>query len=357
MSFRFTGPVPTLTPIFPRSVPVLLSGLLALLLFCSPVATSCLAQSAGVAPAPAPYRPADRRASRQVHAVLDYLKGQCGKGLISGQVDLGDAEWVKANTGKYPAILGMDFMHAPRRMGGDTKSAPVAIDWYRQKRGLVTYQWHWSSPSGAQDPGSGFYTGKTKFDLDAALKDPASPDYKGLLTDMDDVAAEIKKMADARVPILFRPLHEAQGGWFWWGAKGPENCKKLYHLIFDRMTKMHRLHNLIWVWTAYPASNGKGDPAAWYPGDDCVDVVVSDYCEKKQDFDDLTRLTGGKKLVALAETMNAPDPDKALADTPWAYWVTWARRDWNKRSNDDMKRAMSRSLTITLDRLPDVSRW
>jgi mannan endo-1,4-beta-mannosidase len=315
------------------------------------------AQSEAKTSSRAEYKPADRKASRQVKAVLNYLLNQRGKGFISGQTDLADAEWIKANTGKYPAILGMDFMHVPKRMGGDVKDTATAIDWYRQKRGLVTFQWHWSSPSGAENPGSGFNTRNTTFDLAAALSDPNSSDYKGLIEDIDDVAAEMKKMSDAHVPILFRPLHEAQGRWFWWGAKGSENCVKLYTIIFDRMTRHHRLHNLIWVWTAYPASQGKGDPAVWYPGDDFVDIIASDYNEKKQDYDDLVRLTAGKKMVALAETMNAPDPSKVLNSTPWVYWVTWARRDWNKRSPDDMKQAIAHPLTITLDRLPDVSKW
>jgi len=83
-----------------------------------------------------------------------------------------------------------------------------------------------------------------------------------------------------------------------------------------------------------------------------VDIVVSDYCEKKSEYDELVALTNGKKMVALAETMNAPDPDKVLTETPWAYWVTWARRDWNSRSPDDMKRAIAHPKTITLDQLP-----
>lgn len=303
------------------------------------------------------YRSADRRASRQVHAMLDYLEHQRGKGLISGQVDLADAQWVQATTGRTPAILGLDFMHTPKRMGGETGDTLIAIDWFRKKHGLITYQWHWSSPSGAKDPGSGFYANKTDFNLAKALSEPDSPDYKGLIQDIDDVAHEFKKLADASVPVLFRPLHEAQGAWFWWGASGAESCKKLYRLMVDRITNFHRIHNIAWVWTAYPASTGKGDPADWYPGDDCVDIVVSDYNEKKQHFDELTQLTGGRKMVALAETMNAPDPARVMEQTPWAYWVTWARRDWNKNSVEDMKRAMSSPLTITRDGLPDVSKW
>lgn len=300
------------------------------------------------------YKPADPRASKQVRVLLNYLKDTQGKGMVSGQTDYPDAKWILENTGKLPAILGLDFMRYPKRMGAKVGDTDLAIDWVKNKGGIVTYQWHWTSPTGAADLGSGFYANKSTFDLSKALSDPKSADYLGLITDVDDVAAEIKKLDRAGVPIIFRPLHEAQGAWFWWGSKGAESCVKLYNIIFDRMTKHHRLHNIAWAWTAYPASQKKGDPLAWYPGDNKVDLVVSDYCEKKSEYDELVQLTSGRKMVALAETMNAPDPEKVLTEIPWAYWVTWARRDWNKRSPDDMKLAMAHPKTITLDKLPNL---
>ncbi|MFZ4509245.1 MAG: glycosyl hydrolase [Fimbriimonas sp.] len=309
-----------------------------------------------LASANADYRPADPKATREVRAVLNYLKSQQGKSLVSGQTDLKDAKWIEENTGKRPAILGLDFMWVPKRMGNKVGDTATAIDWAKNQVGIVTFQWHWSSPSGASDPESGFYSKGNQFDLAKALSDPKSSDFQGLIADIDDVAAEIKQLNKAKVPIIFRPLHEAQGGWFWWGSKGPEACVKLYQIIFDRMTKHHRLHNIIWAWTAYPPSQKKGDPKQWYPGDKMVDIVASDYCEKKNEFDELVALTEGRKMVALAETMNAPDPDKVLAETPWAYWVTWARRDWNSRSPDDMKRAIAHPKTITLDKLPPLAK-
>ena len=300
---------------------------------------------------PQDYKPADPKATKQVRAVLNYLKQQQGKVLISGQTDLKDTDWIKSNTGKMPAILGLDFHRTPTRAGGNKGDTEIAIDWFKNKHGLVTYQWHWFSPSGAKDIGNGFYSKNSTFDLAKALEDPKSSDYQGLVTDIDDVAAEIKRMDQAGVPLIFRPLHEAQGTWFWWGAKGSKACVGLYNLIFDRMTKVHRLHNIIWAWTAYPASQKKGDPLDWYPGDNKVDIVVSDYCEKKSEYEELVALTGGRKMVGLAETMNAPDPEKVLSETPWAYWVTWARRDWNSRSPEDMKRAMAHAKTVSLDKL------
>ncbi len=307
-------------------------------------------------PLSATYAPADQAASKQVRAMLNYLKEQQGRTLVSGQTDYKDAVWIKENTGKHPAMLGLDFMHSPKRMGKQTGNIDQAIDWFKNKHGFVTFQWHWSSPTGASDPNSGFYSKNNTFDLAKAMDNPKSLDYLGLITDIDDVAEQLKQLDKAGVPIIFRPLHEAQGGWFWWGSKGPEACMKLYKLIFDRMTQHHNLHNLAWAWTAYPMSQKKGDPAKWYPGDNMVDFVVSDYCEKKAEYDDLVRLTEGRKMVALAETMNAPDPDKVLSQTPWAYWVTWARRDWNKRSTDDMKVAMKSPKTVTLDKMPDLTK-
>lgn len=297
----------------------------------------------------AAYPPADPKATPEVRQLLRRLKALQGKALVSGQTDLPDAQWIERETGKLPVILALDFMHAPKRMGGRDEDLARAKDWAKAG-GVVSYQWHWVSPSGAKDMGSGFYAKSTTFDLEKALANPGSDDYRGLIQDIDDVAAQLKVLAKAKVPVLFRPLHEAQGKWFWWGAKGAAPCVALYRLMFRRMTEHHGLHNLAWVWTAYPPSQNKGNPVEWYPGDAMVDIIGSDYCEKPTEYAELVALTGGKKMVALTETMNAPDPEKALKVTPWAYWVTWARRDWNDRSPGDMKKAMAHPKTVTRER-------
>jgi len=79
---------------------------------------------------------------------------------------------------------------------------------------------------------------------------------------------QLKRLQDAGVPILFRPLHEAEGAWFWWGAKGPEATKELWLLLHDRLTNHHKLNNLIWVWNSLLP--------AWYVGDDTVDILSAD---------------------------------------------------------------------------------
>lgn len=61
---------------------------------------------------------------------------------------------------------------------------------------------------------------------------------------------QLKRLQSKRIPILFRFLHEADGGWFWWGAQGPEAAVKLYRLGYDRLTNYHKINNIIWVWNS-----------------------------------------------------------------------------------------------------------
>lgn len=184
------------------------------------------------------------------------------------------------------------------------------------------------SPSGSynnesQPWYSNFYTEATGFDVAAAMDDPESTDYGLLVRDIDAIAELLLELQEKDIPILWRPLHEAEGGWFWWGAKGPEACVALYRLMYDRMTNHHGLNNLLWVWNSV-------DPS-WYPGNDVVDIVSADiygdegdHSAQKETFTSLQSLTDDTKLVALGEVGNIPDVEKTRAEgAEWAYWVVW----------------------------------
>ena len=102
------------------------------------------------------------------------------------------------------------------------------------------------------------------------------------------------------VPILWRPFHEGEGSWFWWGSKGAETLKKLWRLMFDRYVNHHGLHNLLWVWNS-------PDPAT-YPGDDTVDIISRDIYPDKhshtslgEKYRELLRITKAKKVALIGE--------------------------------------------------------
>lgn len=184
------------------------------------------------------------------------------------------------------------------------------------------------SPSGTYNSAdqpwwSNFYTKATSFDVAAAMNNQNSNDYKLLIRDIDAIATQLKRLQAANIPVLWRPLHEAEGGWFWWGAKGSDPCKRLYRLMYDRLTNYHGLNNLLWVWNS-------ADPS-WYPGNDVVDIVsadiystAGDHSSQSSTYKKLQSLSGGGKLIALGEVGNIPDPVSTRSDgSNWAWWVVW----------------------------------
>lgn len=166
----------------------------------------------------------------------------------------------------------MDY--SPSRVERGTKGTDVedALS-FHERGGIVTFCWHWNAPVGLYDTTeqpwwSGFYTEATDFNVATALQDTTNANYTLLIRDIDAIATELKRLQEAGVPVLFRPLHEAEGGWFWWGAQGAEPAIKLWHIVYERLTEHHGLNNLVWVWNSVAAD--------WYPGDDVVDIVSAD---------------------------------------------------------------------------------
>ncbi|KAI0813223.1 carbohydrate-binding module family 35 [Xylaria sp. FL0064] len=262
-------------------------------------------------------------ANTAAKALYEYLVSIYGKNILSGQQDPMWADWVTQNVGKTPAVLGVDFIdYSPSRVERGTTSTAVedAIA-HAGKGGIVTVVWHWNAPTGLYDTAeepwySGFYTAATDFDVAAALSDMTNANYTLLIRDIDAIAVQLKRLQDADVPILFRPLHEAEGGWFWWGAKGPEPCKKLWNLVYDRWTNFHGINNLVWVWNSVAPE--------WYPGDGVIDVLSTDVYATgngpmSAQYNSLVTLGDDTKLIAAAEVGSVPLP--AQLEAYEADWV------------------------------------
>jgi len=292
-----------------------------------------------------------------------------------------EVAWIIAASGKTPALLGTDFIHG---VGLNSDG-----DWYKgytnatlslaqniyAKGGFPAYCWHWQDPSHAVEA---FYTLSsgntpyTTFDLNKAFLDSTthaafdttSAEYIGIVRDLDIVAGYLKTLADKGVPVLWRPLHEASGKWFWWGSSGPDACKALYHLMFDRFTKVHGLNNLIWVWTTDEA----GDALNWYPGDAYVDIIARDYYfDPRQttnhsslvsSFEKVKDIFSAKKLITLGENGAVPYPDSLVNDSAgWSYFMSWygdyTMDGWaHDNTAADWKAIMNHNYVITLDKMP-----
>jgi mannan endo-1,4-beta-mannosidase len=219
--------------------------------------------------------PVTKTANSDAKALLKYLGSVYGKGILSGQQDQASLDWVTQNVGKTPAILGLDLMdytESRTSRGAASTDVDKAIA-FAKRGGIVTFCWHWGAPVGLYDTAAqpwyrGFYTEATDFNVETALADTTNANYTLLMKDIDTIAVQLKKLQDAGVPVIWRPLHEAEGKWFWWGAKGPEAAKKLWNIVYERLTGLHGLQNLVWTWNSV-------DPA-WYPGAQTVDIVSAD---------------------------------------------------------------------------------
>lgn len=117
------------------------------------------------------------------------------------------------------------------------------------------------------------------------------------------------------------------GSWFWWGNRvGRYSTQALYRQLFDRFVKLHKLNNLIWVWSVDRPSKPGMEFVNYYPGDNYLDILALDVygSDFKQDYyDRLVALSKGKPL-ALAEVGNPPSSDLLRAQPKWSYWMIWA---------------------------------
>lgn len=295
-----------------------------------------LAVAAGAQPL---VTPSPTREARSLKALLDHVYG---KAMLSGQCDDKYLPFIKEHSGgKEPTIMGYDFNGICPSQDGN-RDVEKATAWH-ERGGIVTFQWHWISP----DANGDFYT--DNYDLAAARADPSSDSFKNLLRDIDLCAAELLRLQEAGVPVLWRPLHEAEGGWFWWGKSGREACIELYRLMFERFTKHHGLRNLVWVWTSYA-----GEKENWYPGDDVVDLIVRDYEAPGTWAAFQAEFGNNGKLFGLGEEGKLPDPANFEA-RPWLYFLTWAYmiEDPDKGNTPAWIRSVYNDpKVITLDELP-----
>lgn len=320
-------------------------------------------------------------ADENTKRLYKFLCDIYGKYSLAGQyADEGRAsseyEKITAKTGKTFAVLGLDmgnYSLGSKAHGAESKTVEYAYDWYKNAGGIVQLCWHWTTPedyavnAGDQPWYSSFYKEGSKLDLDKIMNGEDDAAYQLLMDDIDNMANELERLRDAGVPVLWRPLHEAAGGWFWWGNCEPESYKKLWNVMYDKMTNEHNLTNLIWVW------NGQ-DPA-WYPGDETVDIngwdiYAGNHVDSSQSgrFDDMATNYGTKtKLIALTENGCVMDPDKVFNDNArWLFWGTWSDPFTMKLGvviNDEyttvelLTKAYNHERVLTLDELPDLQNY
>lgn len=309
--------------------------------------------------------PVNKNASKKAVRLLNYLSETAGNGIISGQhtqtVSVDEINYIKDVTGYEPKLRGYELLsYSPNinyldadadcliEIYQNRNTMEEAFKWAKSCDGILTFSYHWFSPVGGRD--KSFYAKNTDFDPELILKD-GTKEREAFYSDMDNMAELLKPFADEDIPILWRPFHESDGDWFWWGRKGPEVASEIYKLMYDYYVNDKKLNNLLWVWNCRKKEG--------YPGDEYVDVISVDvYLPEygKTDYSDeykqLIKETTDKKVAALAEIGYLPDGDIiAKSKVPFAYFMLWSREfclgeKFNSREN--MKKLYDNSYVIKL---------
>lgn len=284
-------------------------------------------------------KPVNPNASASAEKLLNYLSETAGKAIITGQHTQTNAmeeiDYIRKKTGKEPFLRGFELLaYSPNINYQDSdeecltevyenrNTMKTALKWAKETQGIVTLTFHWFSPLGGHD--KSFYAKNTDFDAEKILTE-GTPERIAFYHDMDIIASELEKFQSADIPVLWRPFHEADGEWFWWGAKGAVVASSLYKLMFEYYTNVLHLNNLIWVWNC-PLKEA-------YPGDEYVDIISMDiYLQEYEktdyhmQYEQLIKSTSLNKTVALAEVGYIPDIQMlSQSHTPWSYYMTWSK--------------------------------
>jgi mannan endo-1,4-beta-mannosidase len=311
------------------------------------------------------FKPVNKNASPEVVKLLSFLYQIKGRHILSGQQNYNSdlntfSDSAYAITGKYPALWGSDFM-----LWGD-KDLGQKLVYEAQKKWhdgfLVTIMWHQGRPT--DDAPYDWKTsiqGKLTDAEWAELTTPNTTLNKKWLADIDKKAVYLKQLQESHVPVLWRPYHEMNGVWFWWGdKKGKGGIQKLWKMMYDRYTNYHHLNNLIWVWGANGLRDIPKDEAynykLYYPGAGYVDVLGSDvyhFDYEQKDYDELLKLAKGK-IIVLGETGELPRPEVLAAQPEWAWFMVWTSWLWTDNTRERVKEIYNLPQTLNHDEVKDM---
>ncbi len=280
-------------------------------------------------------------------AVKDVAAGAQGSFKNSGWSEIASGTDYFDISGDYTLVITEDVLKSLQEGGliiGGHDYTAVAV--YLENNGT------------ALDPNKdyAFYKADTEFDATNATVE-GTWENKVFTEDLKNAAAYLKLLRDADIPVLWRPFHEAAGGWFWWG-KDAASFKSLWIAMFNYF-KTEGLDNLIWVWTT------EGNDSDWYPGDQYVDIVGRDIYNKETAdcVSEYTSIAGnyGNKIVSLSECGTV-----GLISEQWASGARWSWfMPWYDGTNEDgspvvhadeawWKDAMSQEFVVSREDLPSM---
>ncbi|MEF3310007.1 glycosyl hydrolase [Paenibacillus sp. GYB004] len=183
---------------------------------------------------------------------------------------------VYRQSGEYPGLAGFDF--SGRSVdGAGADSGPSDSNWreyaeyHHEQGGLLRFMWHASNPwtletSWSQIPQGGGLE---------QLITPGNEAYDRWNGWLGRLADQLETYAKKDIPIIWGPLHEMNGRWFWWGTGATDQFREVWRHMYRYFTETRGLHNLLWMFC--PDAKAACERAVeQYPGGSCVDIIAPD---------------------------------------------------------------------------------
>lgn len=308
--------------------------------------------------------PVTPNASTEARALLRYLYEISGRQCLSGQhcapvmgsIRLATSE---KQTGYYPAVFGQDFgFSAPGTWDGINYRQQMVDEAIRRHAEgfIIVFMWHAVRPT--EDEPVEFESS-----VQGKLTDQ---EWRELLTSgtrlnerwksqVDVIAWHLRQLRDAHVPVLWRPYHEMNGAWFWWGKRpGEDNFVKLYRMLFERLVNFHKLNNLVWVFGGNEIREEVDPYDAYYPGHAYVDALATDVYKSgyaRQDYEALLRLGEGRP-IGLAEVGRVPSLEILRDQKAWTWFMLWGDPPGVPADRQLFKDLYKSEEVLSLDELP-----
>lgn len=279
--------------------------------------------------------PANPDLTPEARALLQQIDAVSGHSTFTGEHNFPNSvsRWsdrVYDLTGKFPAVFGQDFGFAGGHDKDSVEGRPSMIKEVEreyQQGAIIALTWHAVRPINDEpvtfkDSVLGHLT---DFEWDELLT-PGTDLYNRWVEQVDAIAGYLRQLQAAGVPVLFRPYHEMNGNWFWWGGRlGPHGSAALYRQLYDRFVHVHHLNNLVWVWNVSSPSVDAVPITDYFPGVGYVDVITMDtYGEFKQSYYDSMLALAKDKPIALAEVGAMPTLNVLASQPRWAYFMMWS---------------------------------
>jgi len=278
----------------------------------------------------------DANATKETIALFYNLKNLAKTKVAIGQQDAfngfyqdaaGDSD-IKKNTGFDPAILGSDFMFIT-----DKNNNNQADNWFYQQeikitndvkaayaKGMInTFSWHLREPNNEDSFYAADMTSEQKTTAFKSIL-PGGANHEWYKKKLDKVASVVSNLKGANeelIPIIFRPFHEFDGSWFWWGANfcTADEYKTAYQFTVDYLKNTKGVHNILYAFSPDNSYTTETNYLSRFPGDKYVDILAMD---NYGDFDNQGSAGAAKanlKLKIISDLAKTKVKIAALSET------------------------------------------